>query len=219
MATQTFSKNEAINFGWDTVRNNLGYFIGLGLVIMATGVAPLAIKFVGKISPILSYFMDGVFFVLYLVIQVEIIKIALRFCENNNDRTFDFFSYVRACCNYFLGSILFGLITIVGIMLLIVPGVIWGVRFQFFSYLIVDKKMGAIDALKKSYAITKGATWELSLFGALLVVINFLGFLCLGIGLFVTIPMTMIATAYVYRKLESQTVTCTENLIQNSHKM
>jgi len=36
-------------------------------------------------------------------------------------------------------------------------------------------------------------------------IINLLGLICLGVGLFATIPTTMVAMAFVYRKLLAQT--------------
>ena len=62
-----------------------------------------------------------------------------------------------------------------------------------------------MDSLKKSSAMTSGIKMNLFLFAFLLVVINIAGALALIIGLFVTIPTTIMATVYVYRKLLSQT--------------
>lgn len=58
-----------------------------------------------------------------------------------------------------------------------------------------------MEALKRSAAITKGALWNLNLFDSSLVLINILGIICLLIGLLVTTPTTMVALAFVYRKL------------------
>jgi len=46
---------------------------------------------------------------------------------------------------------------------------------------------------------------DLFLFNLLLILINLLGAICLLIGLFVTIPTTMVAWAFVYRRLLAQT--------------
>ena len=94
---------------------------------------------------------------------------------------------------------------------MIVPGIIWAIKFQFFSYFIVDKEVGPIEALKKSAAITKGAKWDLFVFGALLGLINLAGALCVVVGLFATIPTTMVAIAFIYRKLLAES-----ELIQGS---
>jgi len=92
-----------------------------------------------------------------------------------------------------------------GTILLIVPGVIWAVKFQFFSYFIIDKGLGPIEALKKSSAITKGVKWNLLGFDLLIGGIALLGVLALLIGLLAAIPTAMIAMAFVYRKLLAQT--------------
>ena len=65
--------------------------------------------------------------------------------------------------------------------------------------------MGPIEALKKSSQITKGVKLDLLVFSFLLTGINILGVLAFGIGLILTIPTTIIATAFVYRKLLSKT--------------
>ena len=88
--------------------------------------------------------------------------------------------------------------------MLIVPGIIWAIKFQYYGYFIVDKGLGPIKALEASSELTDGIKWDLFLFGLLLFCINILGLLCLLIGSFATVPTTMLAYTFVYRKLESQ---------------
>ena len=49
--------------------------------------------------------------------------------------------------------------------------------------------------------MTDGAKVDLFLFGLLIIGINFLGMLALMIGLFVTVPLSLIAYAHEYRRL------------------
>ncbi len=65
-------------------------------------------------------------------------------------------------------------------------------------------KKFSIEALKKSSAMTKGAKWDLFLFGLLIGCIALLGALALLIGLFAAFPTILIAKAFVYRKLLAQ---------------
>jgi len=206
MIAQKFSKSEAIRFGWTTTKNNLGFFIalliGVGLFYF---VSDLIIELIKDEAPILSSIMSIVFWVLDIVIQMGLIRISLRFCDNEKGEFADLFSCFPLFFKYLLGSILYGVIVVGGTILLIIPGIIWGIKFQFFSCFIVDKGVGPIEALKRSSAITKGAKWDLFLFNLLLGLINLLGAICLLIGLFVTIPTTMVAWAFVYRRLLAQT--------------
>jgi uncharacterized membrane protein len=47
--------------------------------------------------------------------------------------------------------------------------------------------------------------WKLLGFGIVLAIINVIGAMCLFVGLFVTVPVTLLAFSSVYRKLLSQT--------------
>jgi uncharacterized membrane protein len=99
-------------------------------------------------------------------------------------------------------SLLLGIIMVVGYILLIVPGVIATVMFLAAPYLVVDKKMGPIEALKESKKLTEGKRMQLFYFVLAILGINLLGTLALGIGLFVSIPVSMLAMVHVYHTLE-----------------
>jgi len=205
MTTKKFSKSEAVRFGWNTMKNNLGFFIGLLVVVGLIYFVPDIIsELLKEDAPILSIIISIAVVVLSMVIQMGLIRITLRFCDNEKGESADLFSCFPLFFKYLLGSILYGLIILGGMILLIIPGIIWAIKFQFFSYFIVDKGLGPIEALKRSSAITRGAKWDLFLFDLLLGLINLLGAICLLIGLFATVPTTMLAKAFVYRKLLAQ---------------
>ena len=140
-------------------------------------------------------------FVLSMIIVMGVIKICLRFCDGEKGEFSDLLSCYPLFFKYLVGSILYVLIVAVGLILLIIPGIVWAIKFYFFDYLIVDEGLGPVDALEKSSEITRGVKWDLFIFGILLCIINLMGFLCLVVGLFVTIPVTMVAIAFAYRKL------------------
>ena len=205
MTAEKFSISEAIHFGWNTMKSNLGFFIGLLILVflfssLSSIIAAKATEaniFLG----IIFYIAD---FSLSIIISIGLVKIALRFCDNEKGRFADLFSQYPLFPQYLVGSILYGLIVFAGTILLIIPGIIWGIQFCLYDYFIVDKGLGPIEALKRSSAITRGVKWDLFGFFLILSGINLLGALCLLIGLFVTIPTTMVALAFVYRKLMAQ---------------
>ena len=227
MATYRFSKGEAVRFGWNVMKSNLGFFIGLLIVVILIYIALTVPQIIAELiredvptlSLVLVIALRFLKLVIYLVIQMGFIKIALRFCDNEKAKFEDLFSCFPLFFKYLFGSILYELILIGGMILLVIPGIIWGIKFQFFSYFIVDKGLGPIEALKKSSVITRGTKYNLFLFNLLLVVINLLGALCLLIGLFATIPTTRVAEAFVYRKLLAQTdIQGTETLMEEANE-
>lgn len=205
MKIKKFSKREAIRFGWSTMKKNFGFFVGLliltGVIYSIPNTLAKAAK---ESSPLLSSIIFMASFVLSLLINMGLIKISLKFCDNRKSRFADLFSCFPRFLEFLVGCILYNLIVFVGTLLLIIPGIIWAIKYQFFGYFIVDKGTGPVEALKRSGQITRGAKWNLFVFGLMIWGINLLGFLCLIVGLFATIPMIMIATAFVYRKLLSQ---------------
>lgn len=206
MATKKFSKSEALRFGWTTMKNNLGFFIGLIIVAGLIIIIPYFISgLTSKDAPVISLIITIVCIVLQLIIGMGLIRISLKFADNDKAELGDLFACLPMFFKYLGGSILYGLIIIGGLILLIVPGIIWAIKFCFFGYFIIDKELGPIEALKRSSIITKGAKWDLFLFGLLTIGINILGVLALLIGLFATLPTTMVAYAFVYRKLLAQT--------------
>jgi len=205
MTAEKFSISEAIHFGWNTMKSNLGFFIGLLIfVFLFTSLSSIIAAKATEANIFLGIIFYIADFSLSIIISIGLVKIALRFCDNEKGRFADLFSQYPLFPQYLVGSILYGLIVFAGTILLIIPGIIWGIQFCFYDYFIVDKGLGPIEALKRSSAITRGVKWDLFVFFLVLSGINLLGALCLLIGLFVTIPTTMVALAFVYRKLMAQ---------------
>ena len=156
-------------------------------------------------APVLSSIIRIFSYVLSMIVMMGLIKIFLGFCDGEKGEFSDLFSCYPLFFKYMVGSIIYGVIVSLGLILLIIPGIVWAIKFQFFDYLIIDRGLGPIDALEKSSEITRGVKLDLLTFGILIGIINLLGLLCLVVGLFFTIPMTRVATAFVYRKLLHET--------------
>jgi len=66
------------------------------------------------------------------------------------------------------GSLLVGLISLVGMMLFVLPGIYWGVRLAFTPCAIVLEDKGTTEGLGYSWSLVKGRWW--GVFWALLMV-------------------------------------------------
>jgi uncharacterized membrane protein len=95
------------------------------------------------------------------------------------------------------------LIILGGLLLLVVPGVIWAIKYQFAMTLVVDKKMGFNEALKTSGRITKGHKGWLFGLTILIGLMQLATIFTLFIGLIATVPLAYIIYIVVYRYLES----------------
>ncbi|MEJ2745792.1 MAG: hypothetical protein P8123_08935 [bacterium] len=210
MREKKFIMGQAIRFGWDTMKENIGFLVLLQILIAAIFIAERVIQKAVTHEGTALYLIIGVvfslvvsiaFFVWNNVVSMGLTRIALNYCDKEKATWSDLFSCIPLFFKYVFTSILYSLIVIGGTILLVVPGIIWAMKFSQSLYFVIDKGLGPMAALRESSRITMGAKWDLFLFGLLLALINLLGALCLLIGLFATIPTTLVAGAYVYRKL------------------
>ncbi len=201
MSEKRFSMGDAVRFGWETVKGNIGFFIILFIVAFLIQNLPGVIGRYAREFPIVSLtlFLAGWF--LGFVVQMGLIKVSLKFCDGTKGKMDDLLSSFDLLFKFIAGTFLYGLIIMGGVLLLVIPGVIWAVKFSLAPYFIVDRNLGPVEALKASSRATEGAKWDLFLFGLLLGLINLAGGLAFIVGLFVTMPVTMLAYAHAYRTL------------------
>jgi hypothetical protein len=203
---QKFIIKEAISYGWQAMKANFWFFVQVLLIgfILQAGIGFLgglyfkqnSLPFI--IVNIISNFIG-------IIITLGYINIALKFHDKKEVELYDLIALWPLFFKYLLASILYSLIVIGGLILLIVPGIIWAIKFQFFGYFIVEGA-GWYESFKKSGAITQGTKLDLFWLGLLSGLITLAGALFFLIGLFVAVPTVMLAFAFVYRKLQSAPV-------------
>lgn len=197
----SISIGSAVRYAWTTVRGNLGFFAGLLLIVVVVNVAPTVIeRATRESSPLLSLLASLASALIQMLTTMGLIRISLKVYDGRAPAVADLFS-LTSFWRYLLGTTVYGLIVLGGMILLIVPGIVWGLKYQFAPYLIVDKDLRPVAALERSGHLTRGVKWTLLLLVLVVIGINILGLLALGVGLLVTIPMTFMVEAYVYRRL------------------
>ncbi|MCX5782658.1 MAG: DUF975 family protein [Elusimicrobia bacterium] len=200
MSDRLYLKGDAVRFGWEKVKARLLFFVLISLTVIFVNVLP-------QISDQLwgpSLILGIVFFLIKTFIDIGMTKVSLNFVGDIKTEYSVLFSGMPYYLRYLGTVIVFMVLTLIGFILLIIPGIIVGVRLMFFGPLVIDKGLAPIEALKRSFEITKGKFWDLLLLSLIIFGINILGILCLGVGLLVTLPLTSIAIIYVYRKLEGK---------------
>ncbi len=206
MSNKKLLIDEAIQFGWQIMKKNFFFFVGIMFFIIAIQLVPAILAnfnysenfFSSDIALIIIYLFTVV---VGIIVGMGVIKLSLNFCDNKKNSFSTLFSQYRLFFIYLLSTIIYSIIVLLGFIFLIIPGVYFAIRFAFFEYFIIDKKMGIIKSLKESWRVTKGNFWGILAFSFIAIIINILGALSLLLGLFVTIPITMIAWAFIYRKL------------------
>ena len=110
----------------------------------------------------------------------------------------DYFAPFSVYGSALLGSLLRSAITIAGFVLLIVPGIIIWCRLVFVPYLIVEKRMPALDALTMSWRMTRGRGWTVFLIGLRGIGQMLVGLLLLIVGIVPAAMWYYLAEASLY---------------------
>lgn len=111
------------------------------------------------------------------------------------------FDEPKRILTFFWGQIVVGVVVAVGFLLLIVPGIMWAIKYCLTPFILVDKQFSVSEAMKLSNESTAGNRMNLFVFWLLVIGMNVLGAIPFGLGLLVTLPMTYIAGTLVYTKL------------------
>jgi len=115
----------------------------------------------------------------------------------------DMFEAFQTYWNAVLASLLVGVIVLIGFILLIVPGIVFACKLAFTPYLVVDRKMAVIEAVKESWRMTGGHAWKVFFIGLLAIPISIAGLLCFGIGIILSSMWITMAFASLYHAVST----------------
>ncbi len=198
---EKFSRREAIRFGWETMKDNLVFYV---VILLVAGILTGGFSGLGRLS------FDGFYpfapfgllsAILSVFFGIAYARISLKLVDGEKPEFTDLWESYRLFWKYLGGGILYGLIVLGGFILLIVPGVIWAIKYSQWEFFVVERGMGPVESIKASGLITRDAKWNLFVLGLMFLGVVILGALACGVGLFAAIPTVMIARAFVYRKL------------------
>jgi tetratricopeptide (TPR) repeat protein len=207
MAKDAFSIKEALSFGWGIARDHMLFFLGLSIIATFVSLAPQVLIFalgLGQSPGMAVAAIALVFVLLSALLQLGFIRIALRFCQGQKSGFADLFKSYPVVPTFFVASLLYILIVLAGSILLVVPGIILAIRLSCYGFSIVDRGTGVLASLKESFRITGGAGMQLFWLILAIMGINVIGTIPLGLGLLWTVPLSLVAYAFAYRKLAGE---------------
>lgn len=126
---------------------------------------------------------------------------AFRFNERGHVSLGDYFEGYRFFLPAFLAGLLITLLTLLGLILLIIPGLIVFSLYLFtFSY-ICHSDQDFWQAMGSSRRLASQDYFGFTMFALALILINFLGMLFFYVGLVFTLPVSACAVALAFREL------------------
>jgi hypothetical protein len=98
-------------------------------------------------------------------------------------------------------TLLTGVATTLGFMLLVVPGVILTLGLALAQFYVVDAKMGPVPAMTASWQATRGFKGDLFVLGLAGIGLSILGACMCFVGVAATVPIVFVAAAAAYTRM------------------
>jgi len=204
-----FSTRSCISFGWETFKKRAWFFVGANVVIALIYVAASALTsgidaLLGGSAKEPTFLGSLADFALTTLIGMGVTAFYLAAHDSPGTVDLTPLWHPRPFWKYIGASLLVGLTIVAGFILLIVPGIIFALMFMFTTFIVIDRELGPLEAMKDSKDITRGHKWPLLGFICVLALINLAGAIALLVGLLVTVPVTSLAFVHAYRVLSAR---------------
>jgi len=204
-----FTVGSAVRYGWETFKRRPWFFVGASVVIfvayMVVGGISSGIDAVLGATPEEPSLIGGVVnFALSTFIGMGVVAFYLAAHDNPDTVELSALWHPQPFWKFLGASILAGLAIGIGFVLLIVPGIIATLMFMFATFIVIDRGLGPIEAMKESMRIGRGERWTLLGLLAVLLLIVLAGAVALFVGLLVAMPVSTLAFVHAYRVLQSR---------------
>ncbi len=195
----------AYGFGWDRMKK---FFLDLFLITVIVGVVwiPLAMMTSLDGRETVGGVILNIFGLAYLLLLLDPIDYGSAFVFLKAVRGDKFevkdifmpFENIERYLNVVLAELLKSVIIGIGVFFLIVPGIIFACKLAFVKYLVLDRNMGPVEAVKESWNMTKGYAVDIFLIGLIAIPLAIAGMILLVVGLIPVVMWVRCAFASMY---------------------
>ena len=202
------SVGDAIRYGWNRFKANAWTWIGA--VVIAAVIQGVLNSLFGNRSAFrvdtfgqslwsFSWIVGSILTVVVgYLINAAFVPGALHEVDGQRPSLGSFFRFTNVG-NVILASILVGVMTAIGLILFVIPGLIVAFLSWWTLQFVIDRHDSAIEGFRSSFRAISSQAGPVFLLALALIGINILGAIPLGLGLLITIPVSTIASTYAYR--------------------
>jgi uncharacterized membrane protein len=187
---------------WEIMKRNLPELLLVILIQMLLSI-PFGFRHRFYDMDFAGPFTTGLFSFIYSLLVLVPVGygtswVFLKAVRGDSFRVQDIFFAYQQFGNVLLANILVCLIVIAGFIMLIVPGIIFACRLAFVPYLVMDERMEAAEAIRKSWEMTRGYSWTIFLTGFTSIFVFLGGLICFIVGIFPAMIWISLAFACIY---------------------
>ena len=202
MKHSAISMRHAFDFAWPAFKKHFGLFTAVLLTIFGAWVVLEIVVIAGQRFGILLWaVMHLAFLIFFAGVEVGLIQTSRALSDGKAPAFAETFAHLPLGPKFLAAKMLYFLMVAIGLLLLVVPGVYLGLRYALFGFCFANGETNPLRCFQQSAILSKGATTGLLWILAALFVLNLLGASLLALGLFITVPLSVLIMTDVYRQL------------------
>ncbi|MCH1441510.1 MAG: DUF975 family protein [Rubripirellula sp.] len=207
---------------WELFKVHFGILIGIFMIMVAAGfltsMGLLILRFAvlaingelnqpDALTPIMigfSVFENITSQLVNLWFTIASIRIMLQIARNQPADLALLLQSAPFMIRSFLATLLFGIIFFVGLILFIVPGIYFMLTYWNYTYFIVDRNCGVLEAFRLAKTHASGNRLSIFVTGLIFIGLGILGVLALCLGWIATTPFCMLLLVITYLTMTGQ---------------
>ncbi|WP_338429999.1 hypothetical protein [Synechococcus elongatus] len=190
--------------GWEIFKANIGLFIAYLLVvgIIYAVLAGIDGAFAGDDNTVPRLGPGGAIqLIVNGPLSAGFFLVAFKIIKQQRIEFGDFFRGFNRFLPFFLTSLLISALTVIGFVLLVIPGIYLSVGYLFAIPLVAERQFEPWQALEFSRKLITQQWFAFFGFLIVLTLINIAGIIPCGLGLLFTIPWSVCAIAAAYEDI------------------
>lgn len=205
MKASPLSMRQAFNVAWPEFKTHFAIFAAVLLIIFGAWVLLEIVVIAGQRFGILLWAVAHLAFLIFVGgVEVGFIRICLGLSDGRAPQYADIFAHLNMGPKLLAGQILYLLMVMIGLLLLVVPGVYLAGRYAVFCFCLAAGETNLARCFQQSAILSTGAIPYLLRILVVLLVLNLLGASLLGLGLFITVPLSVLMLTAAYQQLNAR---------------
>jgi uncharacterized membrane protein len=205
--------SDVINRSWRAFKGQMGMAVGVFLLVTVVNnvigqttsyVLERLTENLGISGLLLGYSLLLAGVALQTFFNIGQLKIMLQIARGQTAQFNSLFSGEKLVLPVYAASILYFLIVVVGLLLLVVPGIILALMYSQFYLLMVDGRAGIMQSFSQSQELMRGNKLSIFVLGLVCFALTMLGLLACLIGFFFTGAFCSVIIAMAYLRITGQ---------------
>ena len=198
-------RREAIAFAWSAYREHFLLFTtGMATLLLAWVALEIVVVTGQRFGIVLWALAHLAFLVFFAGLEVGLLRVSLELIDGRQPTISTLFARLSWGPRLLVCQTLYLLLVLAGLALFLIPGLYLGVRYALVGFVIADAEAQPIASFRRSSDLTDGTRGRLLVAFIGIVAFNCVGASLLGIGLLVTVPLSLLLTAGLHRELRNK---------------